>query len=76
MMTKIFRQIIINFDSLSPVEDVINGDYTERLYKNKDYSEESVKQLYLNFEKNMIEKYILESQDRCYKVPIIENKSL
>lgn len=45
----------------------------EKVYKNKDYTEESVAILYRNFESGLIERYLSEKADRCSKGPILTN---
>ena len=44
-----------------------------KIYKNKDYSEESVRKLYDNFKKGLIENYLREKPEITKKVPIIQN---
>ena len=75
-MALIFRKIIENFDNLKTINNIEINNKMEKLYKNSDYTEESVSQLYSNLNKGMIEKYITEELDRCAKVSIIENKAL
>jgi hypothetical protein len=48
----------------------------EKVYRKKEYTEESVKILYRNFEKGLIERYLNEEVDRCAKVPILTNPAL
>lgn len=74
-MSRVYRSVIVNFDNLatiSPLPRPANG----KEYKKKDYTEESVKILYRNFESGIIERYLNEEVERCAKVPIIDNPML
>ena len=71
-MSRIFRSIVVNFDSLARMPHLL-VPANEKVYKNKDYSEESVSTLYKNFEGGLIERYLHEEEDRCAKVPIVVN---
>ena len=74
-MTREYLKIIINFNSLPTVSQLdSSGDC--KLYKMKDYSEDSVRVLYENFENGLIKNYLEEEEERCAKVPIINNPAL
>ena len=74
-MAREYLKIIINFNSLPTVSPLdSSGDY--KLYRTKDYSEDSAKILYENFENGLIKKYLEEEEERCAKVPIINNPAL
>ena len=48
----------------------------EKVYKKKDYTEQSVLTLYQNFNNDLIGRYLNKEIDRCAKVPIIQNLAL
>lgn len=47
---------------------------TDKYYKKKDFTEESVKEMLQNFSNNMIKKYLDNKENIDRKVPIIQNK--
>lgn len=74
-MSRAYRNIIINFDKLETMpQPPIPSN--ERVYKRKDYTEESVLTLYKNFDNGLISRYLNEELDRCARVPIIRNRAL
>jgi len=44
-----------------------------KIYKQKDFTEESVKKLYDNFKNGLVEKYLSEINIRWQKSPIVKN---
>jgi phosphatidate phosphatase PAH1 len=52
----------------------VNG--TERYYRKKDYTEESVAKLYSNITGGMVETYLAESDRRNGRVPLVLNPAL
>ena len=74
-MAREYLKIIINYNSL-PTMPSLKSKAKDKLYKMKDYSEESVKILYENFNNGLIKKYLEEKEERCSKVPIITNPLL
>lgn len=74
-MSQVYQSIIVNFDKLEKMpQHPIPSD--EKVYKNKDYTEQSVLTLYKNFNDDLIGKYLHEEIARCTRVPIIKNRVL
>lgn len=74
-MSRVYQNIIINFNKLEKMPQLpIPSD--EKVYKKKDYTEQSVLTLYKNFNDDLIGKYLNEEIARCTKVPIIKNRAL
>lgn len=71
-MAQTFLDLILNFDRLEKVQQPSAPD-NPKLYKNKDYTEESVAYLYENFHNNMIERYISEEEMKCNSTVIFTN---
>jgi phosphoribosylglycinamide formyltransferase-1 len=74
-MSHVYRDIIVNFDKLQKTPQ-IPKPLTEKIYKRKDYTEESVAILYRNFRNGLVERYLAQERERCAKVPIIKNSAL
>ena len=74
-MSLVYRNIIVNFERLEKMSQLPIPS-NEKVYKIKDYTEESVVTLYRNFESGLIERYLNEEVDRCTKVPILTNPAL
>lgn len=74
-MSRVYQNIIVNFERLEKMPQLPIPS-NERVYKKKDYTEESVVTLYKNFESGLIERYLSEEVDRCMKVPILTNPAL
>jgi len=74
-MSRVYRNIIVNFEHLEKMSQ-LPVPSSEKVYKQKDYSEESVTNLYENFERGLIERYLKEETDRCSKVNILTNPAL
>jgi methionyl-tRNA formyltransferase len=75
-MTRTCHSIVEKFDNLQRVPQVKQTDAKERIYRNRDYTEESVLTLYDNFRKGLVERYIAEETIRCNNAPIVENPSI
>lgn len=74
-MTGVFADIIIKFDQLQkPVPPVYNN--FKKLFKKKDFTEDSVEKLYSNFREGMIEDYIGKMEAYNAAFPIVMNKAL
>ena len=74
-MSFVYRNIIVNFESLAKMSQLrlfSNG----KVYKKKDFTEDSVSALYRNFENNLVEKYLNEKTAICANVPILINPAL
>ena len=74
-MSFVYRNIIINFESLAKMPQLCLS-LNKKVYRKKDFTEESVDALYNNFENNLVEKYLNEKSARCANVPIIINSAL
>jgi methionyl-tRNA formyltransferase len=74
-MTKTCVDLIMKFDELKHMQQPkVNG--TERYYRKKDYTEESVAKLYSNITGGMVETYLAESDRRNGRVPLVLNPAL
>jgi len=51
-------------------------NFSEKYYKNSDFTEESLIQLYQNFENGQITNYLTKKEERDTQVPILENPDL
>ena len=71
-MARVYRDIIINFDFLKRMAPLPKPP-VEKFYKIKDFSKEAVEKLYYNFKNGLVEQYLQEEDERCKKVPIIQN---
>jgi hypothetical protein len=70
-----YRSIITKFDKLERMPALpIPPD--AKVYKQKDFSEDSVKKLYANFANGLVESYLANQSERCRKVPIVKNPAL
>jgi len=73
-MSAIYAKLVLNFDRINDL-----GELTckkERFYQIKDYTSESVKKLYRNFNNGMIQDYIENQYERNNNVPISQQKWL
>lgn len=74
-MTRVFGEIVAQFDKLSPPV-THDPKYPGRLYRRKDYSEESVAKVYENFRHGLVEDYLENAEARDQKTPILTNAGL
>lgn len=74
-MSKIYIKVVESFDGLVRMPQFPKSS-KDRIYRRKDYTEESVRKLYRNFNNGMVEKYIDSKDERCAKVPILTNPAL
>lgn len=74
-MAYVYREIIRRFDVLERMRQLPKPE-KDRVYRKKDFSEESVATLYDNFANSLVEKYLSEEAERCRKVPIIRNPAI
>jgi phosphoribosylglycinamide formyltransferase 1 len=72
-MASVCGRIISQFDNIEKVSQLPDPK-NKKLYRRKDFTEESVKKLYANLHEKQIERYIVEKDDRCKRVRIIENQ--
>lgn len=74
-MAEVFAEIVIKYDSLiKPTVPAYNA--FGKLFKKKDFTEEAVEQLYLNFRQGMIENYLDNLDEHNNRFPIVTNKAL
>jgi hypothetical protein len=74
-MNRLYREIIINFERLEKMP-ILPKPAKEKVYKQKDYTEESVATLYRNFKNGLIERYLSEEAERSANAPILSNPTL
>ena len=74
-MTSEMALLLQKFDELTPATQLEKSE-KDLYYKNSDFTESSVQQLYNNFESVMLEDYIANKTTRDKAVPIIENAAL
>jgi methionyl-tRNA formyltransferase len=74
-MTKACAQIINRSDQLDRMPQPSTST-TDRYYKKKDYTEESVAALYANFSTGLVERYLAELPARHARAPIVQNPVL
>lgn len=70
-----YREIIRKFDALERMPPLPEPAKV-RVYKQKDFSEESVNNLYDNFSNGLVERYLAHKSERCSEVPIIRNPAM
>lgn len=70
-----YRDLIRTFDKLERMPPLPEPEKV-RVYKQKDFSEESVKTLYENFSRGLVESYLARESERCRQVPILHNRAL
>ena len=74
-MAKVCVDLIRRVDDLASMPQIAIPA-TARLYRRKDYNEESVGSLYRQFEQGLIERYLQQRQSGRRVVPIVENNAL
>lgn len=74
-MAHAYCEIIRNFDRVVKMTPLPKQG-GEKVYKQRDFSEESVTKLYDNFAKGLVEEYLTEEAERCARVPIIRNPAI
>jgi phosphoribosylglycinamide formyltransferase-1 len=74
-MTSEITQLIHNFELLKEIPQ-IEGRGSDLYYKNSDFTEASVLQLYENFDQGIISKYLMNKEERDLAAPIIQNPAL
>jgi len=73
-MTLTTASIIRNFNTLQPMSQITSN--TEKYYRNKDFTEDSVVQMYTNFSNGCVERFLETYEDRIANVPIITNPKI
>lgn len=74
-MTEVFAEIVVKFDQLSTPAIPVYNDF-KKLFKKKDFTEESVEKLYANFREGMIENYLNKRNEQDAMFPIVTNKAI
>lgn len=74
-MAKVCAELVARFDQLQAVPQPI-ANATDRYYKKKDYTEESVAKLHANFAAGMVDEYLAQLDERCVRVPLVVNPAL
>jgi phosphoribosylglycinamide formyltransferase-1 len=69
-------KIIVRFDDLEEVEQLAIDKSAGKYYKNSDFSEASLVELYKNFSSGMVEKYLENKETHDAKYKIVENPAL
>ena len=75
-MAIVCEKLIINFNQLKIIHSLSFNLQNEKYYRKKDFTEDTVKQMYLNFQNNMINEYLNNKLERDKKVPMIQNPIL
>jgi len=71
-MARACRQVVLNWERLVKMPP-LPIPQNAKVYKQADFTEDSVRSLYWHFRDGMIERYLAEKHSRCTRVPIIEN---
>lgn len=74
-MTFVYADIIRHFDALPAMLQPVSPPEA-KVYRQKDFSEESVQRLYQGFADGLVDRYLAEREQRCAAVPIVENPAL
>lgn len=70
-IAKIYISIINNYDKLPRIEQPLDKK-SGKLYKNKDFTTESLEKIYTNFNNNMIENYLFFKKEiKLYQNPLL-----
>lgn len=75
-MAIVCEKLIKNFNQLQTIDSLPFNFQNEKYYRKNDFTEDTVKKMYLNFQNNMIKEYLNNKLDRDSKVPIIQNPIL
>ena len=69
-----YAEIIENFKSINNILNInsFNKSIPNKVYKMKDFTEDSLNQLHKNFKSEMLIEYLNDKEKRDKKVPIIE----
>jgi phosphoribosylglycinamide formyltransferase-1 len=74
-MCPVYRDLIIHFDRLKRMPQPPPPD-RPKVYRKRDYTEESVVTLYRNFADGLIETYLRDEKARGARVPLVVNPAL
>jgi len=71
-MARVYGKVIVNFDRLKRMPQPAQPERV-RVYRKRDYTEESAATLYRKFADGLIETYLREEPARCARVPLVVN---
>ncbi len=74
-MARIYAQIILRFDELQSVAQPSTPP-SDKVYKIRDFTDAAVEKMYDRFEHGLIDDYLAEQDERCARVPLVENPIL
>ena len=69
----VLESLVTNFEKVAKIPLSFFPSYNEKLYKNRDFTEDAVSRLYQNFENGAVWNDLTERSERCLKSPIFEN---
>lgn len=72
-MTEVFSEIILKFDDLGKPDFPVYRDF-RKYFKKRDFTEDAVEKLYLNFKEGMVEDYLNKFDEHNEMFPIVKNK--
>ena len=74
-MCATYRRIVEHFEDLAPLAP-LPAPVDARVYRRRDFSEQSVQTLYQLFADGLVPRYLEEAAGRCRQVPIVRNPVL
>lgn len=74
-MARAYRRIILRFDDLEKMPQIPVPD-DARLYKRRDFTQDSVAAVYRRFGTGLVESYLAREPELCRNAPIIENPTI
>lgn len=74
-MAEVYSRLIVKSESLLKMPQPAKSS-NDKIYRQRDYSEDSVRKLYDLFKNGIVENYLDRREERCRKVPIVSNPSL
>lgn len=69
-------RLIRNFQKLERVEQISMGNYKERVYRKKDFTEDSLERAYENISNGIVAEFLANKSEALEKYPIITNPGL
>lgn len=75
-MAAVCEKIIIHFDELANMNPIVIEEGNARVYRKKDFTEETVSVMYQVFESGIIDKYLENKVNFDLQFPILRNPSL
>jgi hypothetical protein len=74
-MTIVYRDVVGKYGELVPMAQP-PVPQNERYYRTKDFSPESVEQLYANFRSGLVEAFLRERDERLHHSPLVEQPAI